>query len=179
MQSITLDSISIIARSQRQANGAAYRRFTMAVSFTLTDFGQKPESTTFRVPTIDVTAANFDAQWALVQSLRTQVSLLTLGNIKKYTFTAREVEPTPTTPTSLAQRENKWLIRYRDEVANKNYRAELGTADLSLLTVDDFLDILTPASPGADFVAAFQDLVRSDDGNAVVVQSIQFVGRNT
>jgi hypothetical protein len=148
-----------------------------SLSFKLLDFGNKPEATTFTVPTIEVTAANFDATWTAVQSLRTQVSLLTLGNLARYQLVARVVEPTPTTPTNLAQRENKWLIRYRDEIANKNYRAELGTADLSLLTVDEFLDLTT--TPGSSFVTAFEAVVRSEFDNAVTVQSIQFVGRSS
>jgi hypothetical protein len=148
-----------------------------SISYTMEDWGAKPETTVFRVPVTDITAANYDAQVTLIQSLRTQIMLMTVGSMKKYAFTSLEVEPTPVGMTPLAQRENKWLIRYRDEVANKDYRAELGTADLTLLTVDEFLDISTGV--GATFVAAFEALVESENGNPVVVQSIQYVGRST
>lgn len=78
---------------------------------------------------------------------------------------------------ALAHREIKYLVRYSDNVTGKIYRAEIPCADLSLLDGDtDFLSL--SSTEGAAFVTAFEANCLSEVGNAVTVQSIQFVGRN-
>lgn len=79
--------------------------------------------------------------------------------------------------SSYAQRENKWLVRAVDTVNARNVQIEIPCADLSLLTGgQDFLDLGGTAA--AALVAAIEANVLSQDGNAVSVSSIQFVGRN-
>lgn len=131
----------------------------------------------------DLTAANFDAEAALMTALKNAVEDLSNGTLIKDERVA-VVTPYPKDrpATAYAQRENKWLVRYKDTVTGDTNRMELPCADLSLLTgVDsgDYLD-LTDTEPAA-FVTAFEAYQLSPGtgtrGNTEVM-SIQFVGRN-
>jgi len=141
----------------------------------------EPETTTFRVPIVALTAANVVAQQALLATLGTAVAGITLGQVNKTTTVLSEVPGVPGPSSNpLAQRENKWLVRYHDATNNKKYSVSLGTSDTSLLTNNsEFLAL--DGTEAAAFVDAFEAVVRSpyDDTHLVVVDSIQFVGRNT
>lgn len=77
----------------------------------------------------------------------------------------------------LAQRENKWLVRATDDVNARNVQIEIPCADLTLLSGgQDFLDL--SGTEAAALVTAIEANVLSQDGNAISVASIQFVGRN-
>lgn len=77
----------------------------------------------------------------------------------------------------LAQRENKWLVRAIDDVNAKRVSFEIPCADLSLLSSGtDMLDLT--GTEAAAFVTAAEANVLSADGNAISIESIQFVGRN-
>lgn len=77
----------------------------------------------------------------------------------------------------LAQRENKWLVRATDNVNARNVQIEIPCADLTLLTGGlDHLDLA--GTEAAAFVTAIEGDALSQDGNAITVASIQFVGRN-
>ena len=132
----------------------------------------------------DLTSLNFDAEETLMDSLKTAVEALSNGTLIKDERVAK-VSPYPKTRpgTAYAQRENKWLVRYRDTVTGDIGRLELPVADLSLLTgLDngDFLDL--SGTEAAAFVTAFNNYQLSPGsgtrGNTAVV-SIQFVGRNS
>lgn len=105
---------------------------------------------------------------------------LTLGNRQDAVFVSEIAKDSGTAgPASspLAQREVKWLVRATDSVNGKNVQVEIPCADLSLLSGgSDFLDL--GGTEAAAFVTAFEANVLSLDGNAVTVNSIQFVGRN-
>lgn len=77
----------------------------------------------------------------------------------------------------LAQREVKWYLRYTDDVTGDKGGAEYPCADLSLLSGGtDFLDL--SAGAGAALKTAVDTYGRSRLGNAITLQSVQFVGRN-
>jgi len=77
----------------------------------------------------------------------------------------------------LAQRENKWLVRAVDDVNGRNVQIEIPCADLSLLTGGtDFLAL--GGTEAAALVAALEAQGLSQDGNAISISTIQFVGRN-
>jgi hypothetical protein len=77
----------------------------------------------------------------------------------------------------LAQRENKWLVRATDDVNGRNVQIEIPCADLTLLSGgQDFLAL--GDTEAAALVTALEANVLSQDGNAISVTSIQFVGRN-
>lgn len=137
------------------------------------------ETTTFRVTTAQLTAANIDNQIVLNTALGVAIVGITRGAVSKIVY-SNEIATPNVCDDPLAQRENKWLIRYHDAVNNKKYRVELGTADLTVLDPNNRgYAHIGDAGPVDAFVAAFEDYVLSDDGNAVEIDSIQFVGRNT
>lgn len=138
------------------------------------------ESTRFRVKSATLTAANFDAEVAKNVALGVGIVGITRGHVIKIAYGNEILSPaTPDDP--LSQRENKWLIRFHDAVTDEPQSPiELGTADLTVLDPNNrgYAE-MGDAGPVDAFVAAFEDYVLSADGNAVVVDSLQFVGRNT
>jgi len=77
-----------------------------------------------------------------------------------------------------AQRELKWLCKYTDNTTLDRFRFEVPCADASLLgTSTDFLDL--SAGAGLALKTAFQAIARSKNGNAVTLNSVELVGRNT
>lgn len=137
------------------------------------------ESTTFRVPTAVLTAANFDAQVVLNVNLGVAIVGMTLGALQKITYSNEILSPAVCN-APLAQRENKWLVRYHDDSTGDKHWASLGTADLTLLDENNrgYAE-MGDAGPVDAFVDAFEAFVLTELGNAVVVDSIQFVGANT
>lgn len=142
----------------------------------------EPETTTFSVPITTLTPSNVAATVTLTGTLAAAIAALTLGNFLKsaVTYDRHLIGAGPAASTA-AQRENKWLVRYHDATTFQKYRVEIGTADLTLLPAnEEFLDIVS-AGPGLDFKNAFEAVVASpaDSSHTVVVDSIQFVGRNS
>jgi len=152
-------------------------------SQTLQDYGTPgsgtgAEKSTWAFWITTLTAANFVAQTGLVSALFTAALDITLGaQASSNTLAASTVSAVEVT-NPVAQRENKWLVRYHDSGGVK-FTLEVPTADLSLLDQGtEFLN-LADAGPIAAFVAAFEAVVKSPDDPtlSVVVDSIQFVGR--
>lgn len=139
------------------------------------------ESSSFRFPITTLTAANVVAQTALLATLDTAIQGVTMGVIRS-TTTILEEELGLGTPAGspLAQRENKYLLRMHDLITGKKFTRSLPTADLSLLANNsEFLDIT--AGAGLTLKNAIEAVVKSpyDGANAVVLDTVQFVGRNT
>lgn len=127
-----------------------------------------------------ITAANQTAQVALHDALFTALDAMTLGLQQKQTTILKRalINSTPAT-SPLAQRENKWLLKYHSSVGSKNFTAELPCADLTLLDPNntDFVD-----KTGAEWIAlkaAFEAVVVDpDNAGAVILDDAEFVGRN-
>jgi len=148
-----------------------------SIGQTITDYDK--EKSTYSVTVVDITAANYAAQTTLYIALFNGVAGLTLGNVAKQSVVASVTEPDVSIPTNnLAQREVKWLVRYHD-TSGRKFRVELPTADLSLRENNsEFLDLT--GTEAAAFVDAFEAVAVSPaDQSAVVVDSIQSVGRNS
>lgn len=141
----------------------------------------KPESTTWEVPIATLTAANLVAKTVLIGNLKTAVAALVLGNVHQDAIIQdRTVISDLAAATQLAQRENKLLIRYHSGTTLKKYQVSIGTFDLTQLPVhDEFLD-LTAGTGLALKTAAEAIMVNPDDAtDPIIVDSAQFVGRNT
>jgi len=141
----------------------------------------KPETSQSAVAVTTLTAANVVAQQALLATLSGAIAGLTIGVLKttETTFTRNLLSQAPAASV-LAQRENKWLVRYHGASTFQNFVVSYGTADLTLLeSGEEFLDLT--ADEGLAFKEAFEAVVKSpnDATEAVVVDSVQFVGRNT
>lgn len=142
----------------------------------------QPENGTFEVAVGTLTSANVAAQLVKIATLVTAVEALVIGvQAKNAVIFDRNVLGAGPAASVLAQRENKWLCRYHGATTFKKFRVSIPTADLTLLpaTNTEFLD-LTAGAPLA-FKTAFEDIITSpDDGaEAVILDSVQFVGRNT
>lgn len=139
------------------------------------------ETTSWTVAVTQLTPANVAAQETAMGNLRSAVQALILGNTYRYEETYY-VSLSANTPASsdLAQRENKWLLRYHDAVNGQKFQVSIGTADLTKkMANSEFVDLSTGA--GATLKTNFEAVVVSpnDGSHAVVLDSVQFVGRNT
>jgi len=154
-------------------------------SQTLQDYGTPGSGTgaeksnwAFWIATL--TAANIVAQTGLVSTLYAAALDITLGSQAASNILAVSSQSAVVNTNPLAQRENKWLVRYHDS-GNTRFTLEIPTADLSLLdTGTEFLN-LADAGPIAAFVTAFEAVVKSPDDPALTttIDSIQFVGRRS
>lgn len=106
---------------------------------------------------------------------------VTIGNVEKSVLkisTDKDAGVVGVPGNAFAQREIKWLVRYTDSVTGKKYRFEIPTADLDLTTAGtDFMDL--SSTEGAALVSALEAGIVSQDGNAVNIDTVEFVGRNT
>jgi len=123
-----------------------------------------------------ITAANIVAVNAAVAALRIATDAIILGSEVHAETTSFIFNNATVNTDPLAERENKWLVRYHD-TAGVKYSLEIPTAKLSLRSLGtEFLDLtLTDV---ATWVSAFEAIaVSPGDGSAVTVDSIQSVGR--
>lgn len=140
------------------------------------DYGK--EVTRFGFNVVQLTAANFDAQIALVATLQGAVDNVSYGLFDGKTVQAQDVAVGPKATDVNAQRESKWRVTYDDDVQPEgNGSFEIGMADLSLLVAGTG-DMDVSAGAGAALVTAIEAAVVSRLGNAVTVTSIIHVGRN-
>lgn len=141
----------------------------------------EPEKTSTSVPVTSLTPANVAAQETLMGNLKTALAALVLGRfVQDETVYARNLLGTTPADDPLAQRENKWLCRYHDATTFQKFQVSFGTADLSKhMTNSEFVDL--SAGDGAAFKTAFEAVVVSPAAaeHAVVLDSMQFVGRNS
>jgi hypothetical protein len=152
------------------------------ITQTLQDYGTPgsgsgAEKSTWSLWIANLTAANFTAQQGLISALYTATLDLVLGSQAATSELAVSTRSAVENAEPLAQRENKWLVRYHDADSTK-FTVEVPTAKLSLLdTGTEFLDLTGTAA--AAYKTAFEAVVKSPDDPtlAVVIDSIQFVGR--
>lgn len=141
----------------------------------------KQETATMEVAVATITAANLVAQTALHDTLITAIDNLIIGvEAKRALIANRTLLSGLPASDPLAQKENRWLVRYHGSTNFRKYVVSIGTADLTLLAGgSEFLDITTVATPGKAFADAFAAVVRdpNDVAESVVVDSIQFVSR--
>lgn len=140
----------------------------------------EPETANWQVPITTITPANLAQTVTLTGNLLAAVQAIILGvQYQKVIVADRTVNAKTPAASQAAQRENKFLLRYHDIVTGKKYNVSFPTADLTKLPNHQELLDLT-AGVGLALVEAFQDLCVSPDdaANGVLVDSVQFVGRN-
>lgn len=150
----------------------------MPSSATLKAVDYSNEATRFGFAMLQLTAANYDAQVALLTALQGAVDNVVLGLFDGKTLTAVNVAVGPKATDVNAQREAKWRVTYTDDVQPEGDGSfEIGMPDLSLLVAGTgLMDIA--AGAGAALVTAIENAVVSRLGNAVSVTEIVHVGRN-
>lgn len=129
------------------------------------------------VPVFD--AAGYAANSAAITTLWSAIDAITLGGLWKHEMGNRFTDPNPVTPADpTAQRELKWLVQYHDSTTGKKYSTELPCADPAQLDPNDRAHAEIGDAGVVDaFVTAFEAIVKSEAGNAVVVDEITLVGR--
>lgn len=140
-----------------------------------------PETAIWRVPITTLTPANVAATETLCGNLLTAVQAIILGQNQTTRLTYAETFLSADAAASnLAQRENKWLVRYHDATTQLKFSVSIPTTDLTKLPAhEEFLDLT--AGVGLAFKTAFEAVVVSpdDSANSVVVDSVQYVGRKS
>jgi len=143
------------------------------------------ERSTIAAEGITITAANLDAQEALMDAIISAITGVTSGVLRSTQKVFSDVDLSEALASSeWAQRETKWLLTLYDATANKRFKRELPCADLTLLDeteTDPALRKSLPLAGGAGLalVTAYEAFMISPWGNAVVVESVVHVGRNT
>lgn len=147
-------------------------------TLTYNDYGA--ESSSMTIYSDAITAANHDAQVAALTSLITAIEGISNGLKvrQEYGNFDQILASLSSASDPFAQRETKWLVRYKRPTGNKTLRMEIPCADLAELDEDNkgFLDLSSVA--GSAFVSAFEAFATDAEGNAIEVVSVQHVGRN-
>lgn len=91
--------------------------------------------------------------------------------------TAKDAGPGGAAADPFATRKGRWLVRYHDDTSLRKSRFTIACPDLALLVSgSDFMNI--GAGAGATLVAALNAQGEGPDGNGMVVDNIEFRGRN-
>jgi len=148
---------------------------------TLTSTG-KPEASSVKFDITTLTAGNLSAVELLLVDLVTAIDDIQIGQTAKTAIVLQETIVSDARATSqLAQRENKLMLRYHDDtVPAWKYTRSIPCFDLTTLPDgSEFLDLSTGV--GAALKSAFEAVVVSfnDASHSVILDSAQFVGRNT
>ncbi len=152
----------------------------MAARHTLRIRDFSGESSSFGLPGVDLTSANFDSQVALWVALRTAIDNITIGNLAQFKLQALEAIINDSNPANaFAQRELKWIVNWTNVTTGETHQTEIATPDAALLVAGTDL-MNTAAGAGAAFITAFENVVRGGPTglNLVDVGDIRLVGRN-
>lgn len=128
-----------------------------------------------------ITALNIGAFLTEYGALKNAMDAISLGTLAKEMIVLDETVLTADSPTNVfAQRELKWLVRYKGNTNEAVYTLTIPCADPAgrLLPGQDMAD-LTQTEMAA-FVTAFEQLAKAPDNDteSVTVLSIELVGRN-
>ena len=149
------------------------------VLLTFQDYDQEFSTVSLEGETVDGVTYTVENANTEMDALKDAILAVTLCSHYRTQKVMSQGLVTLTPPSNaFAQRETKWLLRYRDNVTNKVYTAEVPGADLDLLDTQakGYLD--TSQAEWTALKTAFENFVLSADGNAVVLLSAQHVGRN-
>lgn len=163
---------------------------------TIEDMDHEISTTSFWLQ--DVGAGNYASVTQDLDEVKDGIITVIRGEVRQTGFTKTFLESFDAVTDAEAQRENKWLVTYRDTtqfldalntIANPGYgkvfNIEIATAKLTGILLDDrgVMDV-SAGSTGEDFVAAIQPNIRSPYNNSaagtptVLILEIAHVGRN-
>lgn len=150
----------------------------MGYSKTYWEYGTGAKSSKVSVHSLALNAGNIAAQEALRAAFEAAVDAVTIGGAGSEAFIATEtnVAKNPSA-NEAAQRENKWLVSFTDDVTGLGGSFTIPCYNPTLIAPDGiFMD--PAAAEYTALVAATEDFVRSNAGNAVTVTSIKFSARS-
>lgn len=151
------------------------------VVFSIRDFSDEYSSVAFRITDILPDGSNYAALRTEVVALHAALEAVSNGNVAKQTIIAEDDLLNDTRPISpYAQRELKWLVQYQDTVSMKKYTFTIPCALLTLMSDggDDYADIVG-ITAWATLVTWLENWMQSPEGNAISVNRVSVVGRNT
>lgn len=148
------------------------------------DYDGEPARTT--VNTVEITAANLDAQATLATALRSAMNALLLSPVEQMVITDTVWDTIIPVTDPFAQREIKWVIIAQDLAGNKFKSNELPMANLALLENNskyliksgNIVVVGAAAEVGA-FKDAFEAFAVSNAGSALEIIDMYQVGRNS
>lgn len=147
--------------------------------FTLLDAsGEKSNTTIYNGAITPTSLAGFLTEFG---QLRDAIDDITLGVIHKEAWIGDNTLLSQVLPTNaFAQREIKWLVRYRGNTSKKIFTLTIPTADPTgrLVPGTDRADLTNPQMQ--TFVSRFEGFARTPDSDqeTVTVMDITLVGRN-
>lgn len=151
--------------------------------FSWHDYDGEPARTTFN--TVEITAANLDAQATLATTLRTTLNALTLSPVEQLVITDTGWDTVIPVTNPFAQREIKWVIIAQDVSGNKYKSNEIPMANLDLLEnnskylIKSGNVVVTAAAAAVNaFKDAFEAFAVSNAGEALTIIDMYQVGRN-
>lgn len=154
-------------------------------TFSWVDYDSEPSHMV--VNTVEITAANLDAQQTLATALRSAMNAITLAPVRKSVMSDTGWDTTVVVTNPFAQREIKWTIIVRDTNGNQYKGSEIPLADLAILENNDkYLikagNVVITDATNAPLVEAFKDAYEafavSNNGLALTVWDMYQSGRN-
>jgi len=152
--------------------------------FSFTDYDGEPSNV--NINTVEITAANLDAQATLLANLRLAINAIILGGVSQLVIRDTVWDTAVPATDPFAQREIKWVIIAEDTAGNKFKSNEIPMANLDLLAGGSKYIvrngfIATPDTGGeiADFVAAYEAVAVSNAGLALTIVDMYQAGRNS
>lgn len=140
---------------------------------TIWEYGDGAKASAASVHSVDLDNTNIVAQLAAFADLRDAINGVSIGNIGDWAIVAADGGAGKVPASSpLAQRENKWLVSYTDDVTGLSGSFTIPCADLTLLGTDG--ENMATGAPRTELITASEAFVRSNAGNAVTVTSIRF-----
>lgn len=144
------------------------------------DRSKEKSTMTFNLPTLLADGSNYAAITTAFSAVLAAVEDVTEGNIFEHAIVARRTRVDNTIPVT-GRREQKFVVRYQDDVTLKVYNLEIPLSDETSMPYNagtDFVDIGSADAEVTALIAAFNTYVLSPTGNAITVISIESVGRN-
>jgi hypothetical protein len=161
---------------------AGTRNPNSTLSFTIADYDGEKSSQQFACVEYNIlTYADF---LTAIGDYKESLEKISMGAVQREILTISNKKYDPALPTDQnAQRERKWVVRYKDEVTFNVYETEipcarvLGTGNVNLLIAGTSKADFT-RQDWIDWIADFEQVARSQDGNFVTVLDAYLVGRN-
>lgn len=136
------------------------------------------ETSTVQVHATFLNDTNFAAQIVKQSTFGAAINDMSLGTLQKISYGNVVPQSNPPPSNQFAQRELKWRVDFTDDVTGKPYHFTIPCANAALLDPNNKGKADMDDADVADFVAATEDYVLSQDGNAITVRQIVLVGRN-
>lgn len=142
-------------------------------SLILWEYGDNAKTSKAEVHSADLNVGNIVAQTGLFDAWRAAVSAVSVGTPGAYALTALDGGPakSPSADTT-AQRENKWLVSFTDNVTGLAGSYTIPCYDHTLIGTDG--ENMAAGAERTALISATEDFVTSNAGNPVTVSSIKF-----